>query len=212
MNSEGLRGILIKWKSTNRNYVNAVEGVDYDVIDPEQTCNNVDGSPVTFTEIEDADKYEWLMKVEKKTVENYDNRIYIEHISARPTNIKNDEFINFSEFQYVSTLVRRSNDEIIEMIKQEEANANLMVLNESDKNKLDMLLNQVLIKQAQGIAISDIDAVVLQRASEVAERCVMNASNAKELIRQLNANLTPNLSSGWQTDNITPLGYPFNDL
>lgn len=206
MNSEGRMGVTVEWLKpvSERDYNNLVEGVDFVIINPNKMCPRVDGLPVTF----DNPNLEWMLAKEAESV-SPDYNIYYENIVARPTNVKDSELVNYNIFLNERKLVRRSNDEIIQVIRDKENEANNSVLGEAERNKLQMLAPAINVKLASGLPLNEQENAVRTRMLQVAEKAMLNASNADSLIQQVNAGNTPNINNGWEYDNITTVGYPF---
>lgn len=203
------KGILIYWLVAERNYETAVEGIDYEVRSPNAACPNTDGSPVDFTGAPGAENYEWLLKPDGVHV-GVDYRLYKENIAQRPTQIKDVEYPNYSIYLTEYGVVRRSNDELIAAIRQMESTANLAVQGESDKNKMAMMSPAVYMAQAQNLPLTPDLQTVADRLIEVSNKANQNASNAQSLIDVVSAGGIPDIDSGWEYDNITPQGFPFN--
>jgi len=205
------KGILIFWlkQLAERDYNNLVENVDYKIINPNKPCPNTDGSPVDFTGAPGAENYEWLLRPDGVKV-GVDYRIYVENEAKRPTQTKDTEYPNYSIFLTEYGVVRRSNDEIIAAIRQMESNANLAVQGEADKNKMAMMSPAVYMAQAQNIPLTPDLQAVADRLTEVANKANQNAANAKSLIDVVIAGGIPDIDSGWEYDNITAQGFPFN--
>ena len=51
---------------------------------------------------------------------------------------------------------------------------------------------------------------VADRLTEVANKANQNAANAESLIAIVNCGGIPDIDSGWEYDNISPQGFPFN--
>ena len=203
------KGILIYWLVAERNYETAVEGIDYEVRNPNAACPNTDGSPVDFTGAPGAENYEWLLKPDGVHV-GVDYRLYKENIAQRPTQIKDVEYSNYSIYLTEYGVVRRSNDELIAAIRQMESTANLAVQGEADKNKMAMMSPAVYMAQAQNLPLTTDLQTVADRLIEVANKANQNAANAQSLISVVTAGGIPDIDSGWEYDNITPQGFPFN--
>ena len=203
------KGILIYWLVAERNYETAVEGIDYEVRNPNAACPNTDGSPVDFTGAPGAENYEWLLKPDGVHV-GVDYRLYKENIAQRPTQIKDVEYSNYSIYLTEYGVVRRSNDELIAAIRQMESTANLAVQGEADKNKMAMMSPAVYMAQAQNLPLTPDLQTVADRLIEVSNKANQNASNAQSMIDIVTTGGIPNIDSGWEYDNITPQGFPFN--
>jgi len=203
------KGILIFWLLATRNYETAIEGIDYEVRNPNAACPNTDGNPIDFTGAPGAENYEWLLKPDGVHV-GVDYRIYKENIAQRPTQIKDVEYPNYSIYLTEYGVVRRSNDELIAAIRQMESKANLSVQGEADKNKMAMMSPAVYMAQAQNLPLTTDLQTVADRLIEVANKANQNAANAQSLISVVTAGGIPDIDSGWEYDNITPQGFPFN--
>ena len=203
------KGILIYWLVAERNYETAVEGIDYEVRNPNAACPNTDGSPVDFTGAPGAENYEWLLKPDGVHV-GVDYRLYKENIAQRPTQIKDVEYSNYSIYLTEYGVVRRSNDELIAAIRQMESTANLAVQGEADKNKMAMMSPAVYMAQAQNLPLTPDLQTVADSLIEVSNKANHNASNAQSMIDIVTTGGIPNIDSGWEYDNITPQGFPFN--
>lgn len=205
-------GILIYWLKpmAERDYNNLVENVDYEVRNRNAPCPVTDGSPVDFTGAVGAENYEWLVKSDGKRV-TVDYRLYMENIARRPTQTKCEDYPNYNIFVTEYGIVRRSNAEIITAIRQEESLANASILSEGEAKKLAMM--QSAVNRAYNLGLlpltPDLQAVE-DRSLEVANKANMNARNAQDLIAIVEAGGMPDISSGWEYDNILPQGFPFN--
>lgn len=214
MNSTGLIGVLIKWlvDKSQVDYANLFENRDYIVINPSKVCPVTDGSIVSFsTDVADSDKLEWMLR--RSTVSsNPDFDIYYENYVQRPTSVYDDEFPNYRVFLNDIVLVRKSNDEIIAAIRQKEAEANASVIGEAGSDKLNVLYAGVVAKLLAGsslTSLSECEQNVYNRQVEVSAKVTANAANARMLITSVNNNATPNISEGWEYDNISDCGTPF---
>lgn len=208
MNSENLNGILIFWNKPERDYNNLQEG-DFTVLNYNKPCPVTDGSPVTFTGVENADRYEWLVKQQGETVEGIDYDLFTQNTVSRPTATKHAEFVNYNVWLTEVQNVRRTSEELIQVIRDRENEANSSVLNESERNKLQMIAPAVNAKLASGLALNAQEQAVYNRMLEVSNKAMLNASNAANLISIVNAGGTPDIKSGWEYDNISDQGFPF---
>lgn len=206
MNSEGKIGVIVEWLKpiAERDYDNLVEGVDFIIINPSRICPRADGLPVQF----DNPKMEWLLRADGESI-SPDYNIYYETIVSRPTNTKDTELTNYNLFLNERVLVRRTNEEIVAVIRDKENDANNSVLGEAERNKLAMLAPSINVKFSSGIPLNTQETAVRNRMIEVAEKAMINASNAASLIAQVEAGNTPDIMQGWEYDNITNVGYPF---
>lgn len=212
MNSEGLMGILIEWlkPENERNYTDLKENVDYRVLNPNKECPVIDGSPIDFTGAPNAQNLEWLVKTYGDRVPGFDFRIYIEDEYSSPTNLPHPDFSNYRQFKAVYSLVRRTNEDILNVIEQIENEANLSIQNESEKAKMQLLFPTVQSKKIAGLALEPFEQEVWDRQNIVSQKAWQNAANAKNLKDAIIAGLTPDISKGWEYDNIPSAGYPFN--
>jgi len=206
------KGILIYWLNPidERDYNNLVEGIDYEIRNPNMACPNTDGSPVNFSGAPGAENYEWLLRPDGVRV-GVDYRIYKENEAKRPTQIKDEEYPNYSIFITEYGVVRRDDAEIIAAIRQMESAANSSVLSEGEQNKLTMM--QAAVNRAYNLKLLPLTQdlqTVEDRLIEVANKANQNARNASDLIDIVNSGGIPNLDSGWEYDNITAQGFPFN--
>lgn len=206
MNSEGKIGVIVEWLKpiAERDYDNLVEGVDFIIINPSRICPRADGLPVQF----DNPKMEWLLRADGESI-SPDYNIYYETIVSRPTNTKDTELTNYNLFLNERVLVRRTNEEIVAVIRDKENEANNSVLGEAERNKLAMLAPAINVKLSSGIPLNTQETAVRNRMIEVAEKAMLNASNAASLISLVEAGNTPDVTQGWEYDNITNVGYPF---
>ena len=204
-------GILIEWLKpvSQRDYNNLVEGVDFIVLNYNKPCPVTDGSPIDFTGAPNAENLEWLIKSIGNRA-GVDYRLYVENIATRPTNIPDPEYPNYHQWIIEYNNIRRTNAEIIDAIRQMEAAANLSVQTEADKNKISMIAPAVNAALAQNLPLTEGQQAVYDRMIEVANKAEMNAANAKDLISIVEAGGIPDIDSGWEYDNITAQGYPFN--
>lgn len=205
------KGILIFWlkEKTEIDYNNLVEGVDFKVINPNAPCPVTGGAPISFAGVPDADRYEWLVKPDGVRV-GVDYRLYKENEAKRPTNVACEDYPNYNVYITEYTPVRRDNVELIAAIRQMESQANLAVQGEADKNKMAMMSPAVYMAQAQNLPLTPDLQAVADRLVEVANKANQNAANAASLIAVVEAGGIPDLDSGWEYDNITPQGFPFN--
>lgn len=209
MNTVGLIGVLIRWNTPleSRDYSN-LKDTDFEIISMSKPCPVSDGSPISFAGA-DGD-YEWLVKKSGTQVTGYDSRLYVENIASRPTNVKSDEYTNYNVFLTEYQIVRRSNEEIISVIKQIEEESNANLLKEAGGTKIVLLGTSAASKQASGVTLTDEEQNVLTRSNELSTKCMQNAANAEALIAIVNAGGNLDLDSGWKIDNITEVGTPFN--
>lgn len=210
MNSENLNGILIFWNKplSERDYNNLQDG-DFTVLNYNKPCPVTDGSPITFTGVENAENYEWLVKSQGAIVEGIDYDLFSQNTVDRPTNTKHAEFVNYNIWLTEIQNVRRTNEELIQVIRDKENEANNSVLNESERNKLQMIAPAVNAKLASGLSLNTQEQAVYNRMLEVSQKAMLNASNAANLISIVNTNGTPDIKSGWEYDNISSQGFPF---
>ena len=205
-------GILIKWlKPVNeRDYNNLVEGVDFVVLNYNKQCPRIDGLPVDFTGAEDAENLEWLIKVTGNRA-GVDLRLYMENIASRPTQTSDPDYPNYHQYITEFGNVRRTNAEIIAAIRQMEKQANTSILAEGDATKLNMMQAAVTNAYRLGqVPLAPDLQEVEDRLLEVANKANQNARNAADLIALVEAGGIPDIDSGWEYDNITPKGFPFN--
>lgn len=205
------KGILIFWlkPKTEIDYNNLVEGVDYKVINPNSPCPQTGGAPISFAGVPDSDRYEWLVKPDGVHV-GVDHRLYKENEAKRPTNVACEDYPNYNVFITEYGIIRRSNTELIAAIRQMENQANSSVLSEGEATKLTMMQAAVNKSYASGMPLTTDLQNVEDRLLEVANKANQNAANAASLIAIVEAGGIPDLDSGWEYDNITPIGYPFN--
>ena len=205
------KGILIFWlkEKTEIDYNNLAEGVDFKVINPNAPCSQTGGAPISFAGVPDADRYEWLVKPDAIHV-GVDYRLYKENEAKRPTNVPCEDYPNYNVYITEYTPVRRDNVELIAAVRQMESQANLAVQGEADKNKMAMMSPAVYMAQAQNLPLTPDLQTVADRLTEVANKANQNAANAASLIAVVEAGGIPDLDSGWEYDNITPQGFPFN--
>lgn len=206
------KGILIFWlkPKTEIDYNNLVEGIDFEVRNPNAPCPETGGAPISFAGVPDADRYEWLVKPDAVHA-GVDYRLYKENEAKRPTNVPCDDYPNYNVYITEYTPVRRDNVELIAAIRQMESQANLAVQGEADKNKMSMMSPAVYMAQAQNLPLTPDLQAVADRLIEVANKANQNAANAASLIAVVEAGGIPDLDSGWEYDNITPQGFPFNE-
>lgn len=204
-------GILIQWLKpvTERDYNNLVEDIDFRVLNHNKPCPNSDGSPIDFTGVPDAENLEWLIKSTGNRA-GVDFRLYMENIASHPTAISDPDYPSYHQYVTEYGNVRRSNAEIIAAIRQMEATANLSVQTEAEKNKIAMMSPAVNAALAQNLPLTESQQAVYNRMIEIANKADRNASNAASLIAIVEAGGIPDLDSGWEYDNITAQGYPFN--
>jgi hypothetical protein len=205
------KGITIHWLKPKaaRDYENLVEGIDFKIINPNAPCPVTGGIPVSFAGVPDAENYEWLVKPDGKHV-GVDYRLYKENEAKRPTKTACADYPNYNMYITEYGIVRRSDIELIAAIRQMETMANLSVQGEADKNKMAMMSPAVYLAQSQNIPLTPDLQAVQDRLIEVANKANQNAANAASLIAVVEASGIPDLDSGWEYDNITPQGFPFN--
>ena len=210
MNSEGRIGVLIKWTKPveERDYNNLQPG-DFVILNHNVVCSVTDGSLIDFTGAPQAELYEWLLKSTAQRVEGIDYNIFTESIISRPTNTKDSELVNYNLWLTEYQTVRRTNEELIQVIRDKENEANTAVLNEAERNKLNMLSPALNAKLSANLPLNETEHKVYTRMQEVAEKAMINASNAASLIAIVTEGGTPDINSGWEYDNITQCGYPF---
>lgn len=204
-------GILIEWLKpvSERDYNNLVEGVDFIILNYNKPCPRMDGALIDFTGVPNAENLEWLIKSMGNRA-GVDFRLYMENIASRPTQTADADYQNYHQYITEYGNVRRTNDELIAAIRQMEATANLSVQSESEKNKIAMMAPAVNAALAQNLHLTDSQQVVYNRMIEIANKADQNAANAKSLIDIVNAGGIPDIDSGWEYDNVSPQGYPFN--
>ena len=205
-------GILIEWLKpvSERDYNNLVEGVDFVVLNYNKPCPNSDGSPISFAGVPNAENLEWLIKSTATRV-GVDFRLYMENIASRPTQTSDPDYPNYHQWITEFGNVRRTNEEIIAAIRQMEKQANTSILAEGDATKLNMMQASVTNAYRLGLVPLAPDLQEIEdRLLEVANKANQNARNAADLIAIVEAGGIPNLDSGWEYDNITPKGFPFN--
>ena len=204
-------GILIEWLKpvTERDYANLVEGVDFIVLNHNKPCPRLDGGAIDFTGVPNAENLEWLIKSTGNRA-GVDFRLYMENLASRPTQRSDSDYPNYHQWITEFGNVRRPNSEIIASIRQMEANANLSIQSESEKNKIAMMAPAVNAALAQNLTLTDSQQAVYNRMIEIANKADQNAANAANLIDIVQDGGTPDIDSGWEYDNISPQGYPFN--
>jgi len=212
MDSTGLSGILIEWITplAQRDYNNLKEGIDFVIANQYKVCPNTDGSPIDFTGAPNAENLEWLLRRDGLDV-GKDPQMYGRIIVSRPTNNKDSEFTNYHVYKTDFIYKRRDNEDIISVIKQLENNANVSVQSESNKIKTEMKWPDVQQALATNSPLDINQQAVLTRVTEVANRATLNADNAKNLIDLVLAGNTPDITLGWQTDNITSQAAFYNE-
>ena len=205
-------GILIEWLKpvSERNYDNLVDGVDFIVLNYNKPCPNADGSPIDFTGVPNAENLEWLIKSTGNRA-GVDYRLYMENIANHPTATADPDYPNYHQYVTEYANVRRTNAELIDAIRQMEATANLSVQTEAEKNKISMMAPAVNAALAQNLPLTDSQQAVYNRMIEIANKADQNAANAASLIAIVETGGIPDIDSGWEFDNITAQGYPFNE-
>lgn len=204
-------GILIQWLKpvAERDYNNLVEGVDFVVLNYNKPCPRSDGQPIDFTGVPNAENLEWLIKATGNRA-GVDFRLYMENIASRPTTTTDPDYSNYHQWITEYGNVRRSNTELTAAIRQMEATANLSIQSESEKNKIAMMAPAVNAALAQNLTLTDSQQAVYNRMIEIANKADQNAANAASLIAIVDVGGIPDIDSGWEYDNITAQGYPFN--
>lgn len=205
-------GILIEWIKpvSERDYSNLVEGVDFIVLNHNKPCPVADGSPINFSGVPNAENLEWLIKATGNRA-GVDFRLYMENIASRPTQISDPDYPNYHQYVTEFGNVRRPNAEIIAAIRQMEKQANTSILAEGDATKLNMMQAAVTNAYRLGqVPLTPDLQEVEDRLLEVANKANQNARNAADLIAVVEAGGIPDIDSGWEFDNITPKGFPFN--
>lgn len=209
MNSEGRIGKQIKWLKPveQRDYNNLVENVDFIMINGSQICPVCDGSPILF---QSDPMKEWLL-ITIGEIPNPDYTYWSINEVSKPTNTKDQILVNYNQWQINYELVERSESEIIDLIKEEERQANLLVMSECDKIKTDAALPAVYFALMTNQTLTACEQAVKERATEFANIAAINATNATNLINLVKQGLRPDIKSGWQYDSITKQCHYYNE-
>jgi len=210
-----MRAILILWLNPERNYVNPIGGVDYQILVDDFAFPSDD---VNFNPTLSNPNEEILCLTTVSTESVPDMRIYSAVISNVPTLVKNSTYTFINEFQTSTHYVFKSLPGIIDAIEQRESEANLKVRLESKFDKLSMVNAPIMAKYGSATLTSN-EQKIYDRTMEVQSRTIGNDENARRLIDIATANSIEGaaqqafaINSGWFEDGITPLDIPFNEL
>lgn len=199
-----LFGALVLWGNKATVDFNDVKDSDYTLVKCAQ-FPRADGEPIEGL----PEGYEWLANCSGDTPPDYDPRLFVLNSDTRPTNIPHPEWPNYNQYRTQTSLTKRTNEEIISSIRQEEALANSSLVTEGETTKLSYLAMNATIRKVAGMQLSETDTNAIARHAEVSEKMLRNAANAELLINKVTANENVDLSSGWEYDNISVGGYPF---
>lgn len=209
------QAIKILWKSTERNYENAVGGIDYQVLKSNYAfpSSEADFDPTLANPLEET-----LIMVDTTTESEPDMRSYKAVSYCNPTNVKDQFFTKVNQFQTSTHYEFKTVDELVVAIKQREQEANNRICFLADFAKLSMINSPIMTKGATGVLTAK-EQEVYDRTLEVQAIAVDNDTNARRLIDIAVANAIPDaiqqafdLNSGWKESGITPLDIPFNEL
>jgi hypothetical protein len=205
-----LQGKLIKWLKAERNYVNPVNGVDYSIINS-NPCPVIPGNPIVGL----PDGEEWLANYTVSSSQ-YDQRIWVQMVTLRPTNIPHPTYPVYNQYQTSFSLQKRSENEIINAIiaKKEDANSALQA-DAGGAIFMANALNAIDDKQ-RGVTISADQIACIDRLKEVTAKMNNNAEHANNLIALLKSGGEPDLDAiktdscefGWEYDRLAPCGFP----
>jgi hypothetical protein len=192
-----MNGVLIKW-------IDKAAGT-YDVIRyaqwPAMDLDLVLGNDIP---------YEWFMPFEANTAPDYDPRLWILNSTTGPSELPHPEHPVHKQWRTEFALEKRSMAQILISVKEAEANSNAALMNSSEGIKTLFLSGTVQEKLLKGIELTAEDQAVLDRRNEMSVKITQNAARAAELILLVEAGNEPNLDEGWQTDNFSSQGFPFN--
>lgn len=199
-------GIIIEWlkDKSEIDLNNPIENVDYIVRNPSKVYPRSDGQPVTF---DGYPNYEWLTKV-SAPYPDVDNRFFIVTIQNYPSQIPDVTNPLIMIYTQKYGVERRPNEQIIDSIRAEEKAANNDLYLESDYKTMSVLCADYSAVVSEGNTPSQEQINARVRVADVSAKVLLNAANATALIDAVTAGLTPDISSGWEKDNITP-AYPF---
>lgn len=197
-----MRAILIVHDNSPKGYSEVLRG-EWPQSDPNQLP--------TFTP--EYSNYEWLHFFTANSVpSNYDSRIWVENENViGPTTIKHPIYTNVNQFRTEKTLVKRTNEEIIQSIREKEAWANSTLTLESERDKLYTLTALAQQRQFEGITLTDQEQAVIDRMKEVGVKIWQNAQRAEQLIEVVMLGNEPDIETGWQINELTNVGYPFTE-
>ena len=208
MDSTNLQGVLIQWlRPKNEIDFNDVKSYDWKFIKTLQ-CPVMYGDALPDL----GDNMEWLANESGTQPLDYDSRLFVLNIKSKPTNVAHSLFPNYNRFFTSYELTRRTDEEIIESIIQEEKLANSQLDDEADVNTMNTFVLGYLAAKADGIQPVQAQINAYNRQAYVQAKKAQNAANRIELIKQLNlGNYNIDISSGWERDNITVGGFPFSN-
>ena len=205
-----LQGKLIKWLVEPRNYTNPVNGIDYSIINS-NPCPVIPGTPIVGLPAGE----EWLANYTVPSSQ-YDQRIWIQMVTLRPTNTPHPIYPVYNQYQTSFSLQKRSENEIINAIiaKKEDANSALQA-DAGGAIFMANALNAIDDKQ-RGVTISADQIACIDRLKEVTAKMNNNAEHANNLIALLKSGGEPDLDAiktdscefGWEYDRLTPCGFP----
>jgi hypothetical protein len=195
-----MNGILIKW-------IDKTAGT-YDVIKFNATWPALDLDLPLGNDL----PYEWFMPFVANNIPEYDSRLWILNENIGPSELAHPEHPVHKQWRTEYSLSKRTNEEIIDSIRQAEANANFSLEQSSDPIKANALWRTAMEKLVKNQEITESDQGALNRANEVTVKVGKNAENAKILIAQVMLGIEPNIDYGWEYDNLTAQVYPLENV
>ena len=201
-----LNGVNIEWlkPKSEIDLNNPIEGVDFIVRNPNKPYSRIDGQPVEFI---GYPNYEWLTKV-YAPAPDVDNRFFVVLVKNYPSQIPDVTNPLIMTYTQKYDVERRDNESIITSIRQEEQAANNALYLESDYKTMNVLCADYSAVVSEGNAPSQEQTNARLRVADVSSKVLLNAANATALIDAVTQGLTPDITQGWEKDNIVP-AYPF---
>lgn len=156
-----------------------------------------------FLEGEIDPDLEWLVIYTPYQEPDYDSRIYI-LVTNNPDLNFLDSFLSHPNYpgvkayQITYSTEKRAKIDIIISIDNREKEANNLIWSESiHKDKMLLMLN-ASAKAATGALLNNEEQLLLDDMAAIAVKISKNRDNRNLLVAQINANLVPNIDSGWE--------------
>lgn len=201
-----ISGVFIQWKHKDTQNFNDVKDGDYTLINS-NPCPVINGEPIPTM----PDGYEWLANNTESNPVTYDPRIFIELQHTLPTNLPHPQWPMYNQYRTTFSLEKRSTDQIVESVRQEERLANNTLITEAEKEKMDKFTTGYLISISKGLSPDEAQLNAVARHQDVEVKMNRNASNAEGLIGRILLGENVDISSGWEYDNIPVGGFPFSN-
>lgn len=212
-----MKAILIKWTSAQRNYDNPIRGIDYNVL---SSTGDFPSADPDFNPTMPNPLEEILIPITVVNNSIPDMRVFNEVVLTKPTQTKHETFRNVNTYQTSSSYEYRSAEELIDVVKQREREANMSINLIADTEKLKMFSGPVLAKYGR-IPLNETEQKIYDREMEVQSCGIANDANARRLIsvaenneNQANEKQLFDINEGWRETEewITKIDIPFNEL